>query len=89
MQETRIRSLGQHDALEEEMATSSDIVAWKTHGQRSLAGYSPWGHKELNVTERMRAHLPTHTHIHTPTHTWDLSSLTRNGTHVPCGKVDS
>ena len=21
------------------------------HGQRSLAGYSPWGHKELNVTE--------------------------------------
>ena len=21
------------------------------HGQRSLAGYSPWGHKELDVTE--------------------------------------
>ena len=21
------------------------------HGQRSLVGYSPWGHKELNVTE--------------------------------------
>ena len=21
------------------------------HGQRSLAGYSPWGHKELNMTE--------------------------------------
>jgi len=22
-----------------------------THGQRSLAGYSPWGHKELDMTE--------------------------------------
>ena len=21
------------------------------HGQRSLAGYSPWGHKELDMTE--------------------------------------
>ena len=21
------------------------------HGQRNLAGYSPWGHKELEVTE--------------------------------------
>ena len=23
----------------------------KFHGQRSLAGYSPWGHKELDMTE--------------------------------------
>ena len=23
----------------------------KSHGQRSLVGYSPWGHKELNRTE--------------------------------------
>ena len=28
------------------------------HGQRSLAGYSPWGHKESNTTEQL-----THTHI--------------------------
>ena len=25
----------------------------KSHGQRSLAGYSPWGHKELDTTERL------------------------------------
>ncbi|KAB0356460.1 hypothetical protein FD754_000616, partial [Muntiacus muntjak] len=25
----------------------------KSHGKRSLAGYSPWGHKELNMTERL------------------------------------
>ena len=23
------------------------------NGQRSLVGYSPWGHKELDVTERL------------------------------------
>ena len=23
------------------------------HGQRSLAGYSPWGHKEWNMTEQL------------------------------------
>ena len=23
------------------------------HGQRSLGGYSPWGHKELDTTERL------------------------------------
>ena len=25
----------------------------KSHGQRSLAGYSPWGHRELDTTERL------------------------------------
>ena len=25
----------------------------KSHGHRSLAGYSPWGHKELDMAEAM------------------------------------
>ena len=25
----------------------------KSHGQRSLAGYSPWGHKESDMTEQL------------------------------------
>ena len=28
------------------------FLPWKSHGQRSLAGYSPWGHTEANMTER-------------------------------------
>ena len=32
---------GQEEALEEEMATHSSILAWESHGLRSLAGYSP------------------------------------------------
>ena len=33
------------------MATHSSILAGKFHGQRSLAGYSPRGCKELDTTE--------------------------------------
>ena len=46
MQETQVGSLVQEDPLEKEMATHSSILAWKkSHGQRSLTGYSPWGAK--------------------------------------------
>ena len=46
-----IQSLDREDPLEEEMATHSSILAWKIHGQRSLVGYSPWGYKEMDMTE--------------------------------------
>ena len=45
MQETRVQFLGQEDPLEKKMATHSKIPAWRIPGERSLAGYSPWGHK--------------------------------------------
>ena len=32
----------------------------KFPGQRSLVGYSPWGHKELNMTECVHAHVEVH-----------------------------
>ena len=50
MQETWVGSLGWEDPLEKEMTTQSSILAWETHGHRSLVGYSPWGHKELDTT---------------------------------------
>ena len=37
--------------MEEEMATHSSILARKIPGQGSLVGYSPWSHKELDLTE--------------------------------------
>ena len=40
----QVRSLGQEDPLEEGMAPHS-------HGKKSLVGYSPWDHKELDTTE--------------------------------------
>ena len=53
MRETRVRSLGWEDPLEKEMAIHSRTIAWKIHGQRSLVGYSPWGRKESDMTERL------------------------------------
>ena len=50
MQEMQVQSLSWEDPLENEIATHSTILAWKSHGQRSLVGYSPWGHKELELT---------------------------------------
>ena len=40
MQEIWVETMGQEDPLEEEMAMHSSILAWKSHGQRSLAGYT-------------------------------------------------
>ena len=45
MQKTRVLSLGWEDPLEEGVANHSNLLAGKSHGQRSLVGYSPWAHK--------------------------------------------
>ena len=35
------------------MVTHSNILAGEFHGQRSLAGYSLWGGKELDTIEKL------------------------------------
>ena len=60
VQETQAQSLVWDDPLEEGTATHSSILAGESHGQRSLAGYSPWGRKESDMTEMTeRAHMET------------------------------
>ena len=51
MQETQVQALGWEDLLEKGMATYSSILAWRTHGQWSLVGYSLWVCEELDATE--------------------------------------
>ena len=54
-----VQSLGGKDPLEKGMITRSSILAWKIQEQRSLEGYSPWGPKELHMTEMTyHAHTP-------------------------------
>ena len=53
MRETWVPSLGWEDPLEKGMATHSSVLAGEFYGQRSLAGYSPWGRKELDTTEHV------------------------------------
>ena len=45
MQEPQVWSLGQEGPLEKGMATYASSLAREFHGQRSLVGYSPCGHK--------------------------------------------
>ena len=47
------------------------VLPGKFHEQRSLVGYSPWGHKESDMTEW--------THTHTHTHTQSLSTRLSSG----------
>ena len=57
MQETRVRSLGQEDALEKGMATRSSILAWRIPWTEEPAGYSPRGRKESDTTEQLTLSL--------------------------------
>ena len=42
--------------LEKEMATHSSFLPEKSHGQRSLVGYSQGGCKVLDTTEQLSRH---------------------------------
>ena len=45
-----------------EWQPSAIFLSGKFHGQRSLAGYSPWDCKELDMTEQLSTHAHTLTH---------------------------
>ena len=69
VRETQVRSLGQEDPLEKEMAPTPVLLPGKSHGWRSLVGYSPWGLKESDTTEQLHFHfhLATKTTIYLST----------------------
>ena len=46
-----VQSLGWEDSREEGMATHSSVLGGEFYEQRSPAGCSPWGCKELDTTE--------------------------------------
>ena len=54
---TQVRLLGLEDPLGEEIAYHSSILPGESHGQRGLAGYSLWGHKESDTTEQLTLSL--------------------------------
>ena len=60
VQETLVGSLGQEDPLEEEMQHTPVFFLGQSYGQRSLARYSPWGHKELDMTDWLILSLFSH-----------------------------
>ena len=53
-QETQVRSLGQEDSLEKEMAIHSSIPAWEIPWTEEPGGLHCMGLQELDTTERAR-----------------------------------
>ena len=51
MQETQVRSLGQEDPLEKEMATYSSILAWRIPRTEESVWLQSTGRKELTTAE--------------------------------------
>ena len=55
MQDTQVQSLGQENPLEKEVVTHTSILAWRIPW--SLEDYSPWGVRELDMTEPITADI--------------------------------
>ena len=51
MQETQVRLLGREDPLDEEMATHSNILAWRTPWTEELGRLQSMGSQESDTTE--------------------------------------
>ena len=59
------------------MAPRSSTLPGESHGQRSLAGYSPWRRKELDTAERLHFHF-------------SLSRIGEgNGNPLQCSRLDN
>ena len=57
VQDTWVQSLGQKDFLRREWQPTPVFLPEKSHGQRRLAGYSPWGCRESGMPEGLSLSL--------------------------------
>ena len=57
MQETPVQSWVGRIPWRREQQLTSVFLPEEFHGQRSLVGYSPWGHEESDMTERLHFHF--------------------------------
>ena len=55
-QETQVQSLGREDALEEGMATLQSSCLENPMDRGAWQGYSPWGRRDSDLTERLSLH---------------------------------
>ena len=53
MQKTWVLSLGQEDSLEKGVATHFSILIWRIPWTEEPGKLCPWGHKELDMAERL------------------------------------
>ena len=53
-QETWVQLLGWEGPLEKEIATHSSVLVWRIPWTEEPGGYSPWGHKESDMTKHRK-----------------------------------
>ena len=75
-----VRSLGREAPLEEARQPTPAFSPGESHGQRSLADYSPWSCEELNVTK--------HSTVHSKEQVRATSFATRDSHNVPSKKTE-
>ena len=75
MQVVWVKSLDREDPVRREWLPTPVFLPEESRGQRSLAGYSPWGRKESDTTEQLSACTRVCTHARTHTHTHILLRL--------------
>ena len=57
MRETRVWFLGWKIPWRRKWQSTPALLSGKSHGRRSLVGYSLWGHKESDMTEGLHFHF--------------------------------
>ena len=99
VQETWVRSLTWEDPLEKKWQPTPAFLPGEFHGQRSLVGCSPWGHKESDTTERQtlchtnnvllctwRLMVYLHSCVHCVT---ELTNPNQKNTHVDLSNLNA
>ena len=82
MQEAKVPSLGWENPPGEGNGNPLQYLPGKSHGQRSMAGYSPWGYKELDMTEQL-THTLGSAHIHTWEEIPQMCEYKKEGIRLP------
>ena len=60
---TQVQSLGQEDPLRKKWQPTPVFLPGKSHGQRTLVRYGPWGPKKSDTTSRPTTHIYIFIHI--------------------------
>ena len=87
LQEMWVQPLAWEDPLERAQQPTLVFLPGESHGQRRLAGYSPWGRKELGITEhvlplesdRLRTDHSQSSDNHSTTHSFCKSTTVATG----------
>ena len=56
-QETQVHYPGWEITWRRKWQPTPVLLSGESHGQRSVVGYSPWGHKESDMTEQLTLSL--------------------------------